>query len=215
MPARRKKKDAYHHGDLKRAVLDEAVALVGEQGTRSLTLREVARRLGVTPAAPYRHFADKEALLAAVAEEGYRMLAEQMSAATRAAGTDPRVRLAALGAAYLRFALLRPAHYAVTFGADRPPMESHPEMHDAATAANEVVAAEFVGLQQRGLVARGDVLDQTMFLWSMLHGLALLLPIGQLPPGWNVTAGSRALPELVERVVGVVVRGLAPRAGRK
>jgi len=114
--ASRGKRGRYHHGDLRRALLDAALAVLTEADSRALTLREVARRAGVTHAAPYRHFTDKEALLAAVAEEGFHTLSEAMREAMGRAGDDPVERLEALGVGYVRFALAHPAHFEVMFG---------------------------------------------------------------------------------------------------
>src|SRR5262249_52270729 len=98
-----KKRGRYHHGDLRRALLDAALGMLAREGGTALTLREVARRAGVTHAAPYRHFTDKQALLAAVAEEGFRMLSSEMASSAREA-TDPRQALQAIGTSYVRFA---------------------------------------------------------------------------------------------------------------
>src|SRR5260221_568336 len=108
MPRRAKK--SYHHGNLRRALLDAGLAAITEDGPERFTLRDVARRAGVSPAAPYRHFADKEALLAAVVAESAARLGEVMQAAV--AGTeDPLDRFRRTGIAYVRFAAERPAHF--------------------------------------------------------------------------------------------------------
>lgn len=101
-----------HHGDLRRALLDAALAMVGEGELVALTLRAVARRAGVSAGAPYHHFADKGALLAEVAREGFVALGEAQAAC---ADADPTQRLARMGAAYVRFALAHHTHYTVMF----------------------------------------------------------------------------------------------------
>src|SRR3954468_16224943 len=111
MPARR----SYHHGDLRRTLLDASLALVEEQGIGALSLREVARKAGVTHNAPYHHFPDKGTLLAAISEEGFALLAREMTAARAGARDDPRSRLEACGQSYVRFALKSPAHFRVMF----------------------------------------------------------------------------------------------------
>src|SRR5258708_6887496 len=108
------RKKSYHHGDLRRALLDAALALLEKSGVEALTLREGARRVGVTAGAPYHHFADKEAIVASVAEEGFVELGEAMAAARDAA--DPASRLGAMGRSYVRFAVAHPAHFRVMFG---------------------------------------------------------------------------------------------------
>src|SRR5262245_23788463 len=104
----------YHHGDLRRALLDAALEILAEGGAAGLTLREVARRAGVTHAAPYRHFEDKAALLAAVAEEGFRAVYAEMLARSERV-KDPVERLYQIGAAYVLFAVTHPAHFRVMF----------------------------------------------------------------------------------------------------
>jgi AcrR family transcriptional regulator len=117
MAARKQRpKNAPYPGDLRRALIDAALAAIAEDnGAGVLTLRGVARRVGVSHAAPHRHFVDKKALLAAVGEEGLRELRAQIEAA-RAGKRSSRARLRATGEAYLRFALERSSHYRVMFG---------------------------------------------------------------------------------------------------
>src|SRR5688572_15237261 len=107
----------YHHGDLRRALLDAALEILEEGGSSALTLREVARRAGVSHAAPYRHFADKAALLSAVAEEGFRVVYEEMISRS-AMCVDPVEKLNQVGVAYVLFAVEHPAHFRVMFGPD-------------------------------------------------------------------------------------------------
>jgi AcrR family transcriptional regulator len=105
----------YHHGDLRNALVEAALRLIAEHGAQALTLRAAARAAGVSPAAPYRHFADKEALLAAVAEDGFEKLSRRMRAAARGA-SDAAARLLAIGEAYVAFARAHSAHFHVMFG---------------------------------------------------------------------------------------------------
>src|SRR5205809_439421 len=106
---------SYHHGDLRRTLIDASLALVEEEGIGALSLREVARKAGVTHNAPYHHFPDRGALLAAIAEEGFGRLAQETAAARAAVPDDPLARLTACGQAYVRFAIASPAHFRVMF----------------------------------------------------------------------------------------------------
>ena len=110
---RRKPRDRYHHGDLRRALLDEALRTIQHEGVEALTLRTIGLRLGVSRTALYRHFADKRALLSAVATEGFRMLRERLVEAWGAGGVRG---FNATGVAYIRFAMANPSHYRVMFG---------------------------------------------------------------------------------------------------
>src|SRR5262245_20881721 len=108
----RKRRDRYHHGDLSRALVEEAVRTIQKAGVDALTLRRVGERLGVSRTALYRHFADKAALLEAVASEGFRMLRTELQQAWDA-HRGGRVGFEAEGAAYIRFAVAHPSHYRV------------------------------------------------------------------------------------------------------
>src|ERR1044072_6986199 len=112
--AGRKPDRPYHHGNLRRGLLDEALATIRTDGVEGLTLREIGARLGVSRTALYRHFADKRALLTAVATEGFRMLREQLVTAWQEGGRG-RAAFESMGVAYIRFAGDNPAHYRVMF----------------------------------------------------------------------------------------------------
>src|SRR5262245_24961000 len=105
----------YHHGNLRRALLDEALSTIRSEGVEGLTLREIGARVGVSRTALYRHFADKRALLTGVATEGFRSLRQQLVAAWDGGGRG-RAAFEAMGAVYVRFAIANPAHYRVMFG---------------------------------------------------------------------------------------------------
>src|SRR6185295_18921695 len=111
----RKPADQYHHGDLRRALLQAALRTIQKQGVHALTLRAVGEELGVSRSALYRHFADKAALLTVVAREGFRMLRLELEGAWERAGKG-RAGFDAMGEAYVRFAVAEPAHYRVMFG---------------------------------------------------------------------------------------------------
>lgn len=163
----------YHHGDLRRALIDVALELIAEHGPDGFTLREAARQLGVSHSAPYRHFADKDALLIAVAEAGFAELYRVGRAATDAAENSPRARLRAYGAAYLRFAIEHPSQYRVMFGrAISKPTPALREAGDLAFGLLEAQVAEVVG--------RVDVRDLAMAVMAGVHGLAMLALDGML-----------------------------------
>src|SRR6202045_4216685 len=120
----------YHHGDLRTACVSAALELLEEGGATALSLRAVARRAGVSPAAPYRHYADREALVSAVAALGYRELAERLAAAHRSPSTPEQ--LASVATAYVQFALERPALFRIMF---TEPCDRDNDERVAATAA--------------------------------------------------------------------------------
>ena len=108
-------KPSYHHGDLRSALLDAAVDIITELGPQQLTIREVARRVGVSHTAPYRHFADKDQLILAVVEQGFELMSQTMAEKKAAAPQDEINQFAASGQAYIDFALQHPAHYRIMY----------------------------------------------------------------------------------------------------
>jgi AcrR family transcriptional regulator len=171
----------YHHGDLRRALLDSALALIDAQGVEALTLRAVAGRVGVTHAAPYRHFVDKGDLLAAVAGEGFKLLSERTEIARDAAGPGPVGRLLAIGVAYVRFALDHPAHYRVMFGRGLADLPADHPFHTDASRAFGVLTGCIGELKAAGLMSAEAPDARAVLGWSTVHGLAMLLTDGLLP----------------------------------
>lgn len=183
----------YHHGDLRSAILGEARRRLAEAGPEALSLRDIARALGVSHNAPYRHFATREALLATLAAEGFRELTRRAAEAQAAAA--PQARLRARGVAYVGFAVDNPAVFRLMFS---PAVRGsgHAVLADAAlqsfASLREAVQAELAP-------ARPDA--ATLAAWSLVHGLAHLLIDGQLPPGMT---GGRSPAQLAEAVIGAM-----------
>ena len=165
----------YHHGDLRRALIDTALAMVTEEGAWNFTLREVARRAGVSHTAPYNHFEDKSALLAEVAALGFQSLRQTMDAAARGQPRSGRQALAGVGAAYVRFGVEHPAHYRLMFGAELADKARHPTLQAASDATFAVLTGVLERGQASGQVRRGAVRDQALAAWSLVHGLTTLL----------------------------------------
>jgi AcrR family transcriptional regulator len=167
------KKRAYHHGDLARALVTAALDVIAKRGPEAFTLREVAAAVGVTHGAAYRHFADKEALLAAVAEEGYRGLAQKLASAANATLADPspRGRIRALGGAYVEFAMARPAHYRVMWGPRVNEDGRFPSLEVAISEAFALVIAEFERGQAKGAFRTDEPSrDLAIAFWVAAHG---------------------------------------------
>ena len=162
----------YHHGDLRRALIDTALAMVTEEGAWNFTLREVARRAGVSHAAPYNHFEDKSALLAEVATLGFESLRQVMEAAAAAHPRSAREAFAGIGAAYVRFGVEHPAHYRLMIGAELADKSRYPALQAASEAAFRVLLTGVLErAQASGQVRRGPVHDQALAAWSLVHGL--------------------------------------------
>ncbi|RKE23655.1 TetR/AcrR family transcriptional regulator [Streptomyces sp. TLI_171] len=163
--------DSYHHGDLRAACLRAARELLEEDGSAALSLRAVARRAGVSATAPYRHYPDREALLSAVAAEGYRELATNLTAA-HPSPTTPE-ELAAVAVAYVRFALDHPAMFRVMFA---EPCDPANEDRVAATAAITQYVRDIV----HGVFPAADPEALSTAVWALVHGLAFLHLDGKL-----------------------------------
>lgn len=177
--ARIAKKAGYHHGDLQRTLVVAARRIIEKEGPAHLTLRGAAQLAGVSVAAPYRHFADKEALLAAVLAEGFQQLAAEQKAA-RAAQKKPEAQLVAVGNAYVAFAAANASVYRLMFG---PALNK--EEHPALLEAGQAALAELVGAvtvcAEAGLFAPSAKVEEVALAgWSLCHGLASLHTDGTL-----------------------------------
>jgi AcrR family transcriptional regulator len=165
----------YHHGDLRRTLIDTALAMVTEEGAWNFTLREVARRAGVSHTAPYNHFEDKSALLAEVAALGFESLRQTMEGAARGQPRSARQAFAGISAAYVRFGVEHPAHYRLMFGAELAEQASSPALQAASDATFAVLTSVLERGQASGQIRTGSVRDQALAAWSLVHGLATLL----------------------------------------
>ena len=187
------KRGTYHHGDLKRALTEAALQLVQEKGPKGFTLREVARRAGVSAAAPYRHFADKAQLLAAAATQGFVQLHETLDA-TVATTADLPEQVLAMGKAYVRWAVDHPDYYQVMFGSELDKTEN-PEVLIAGERAFADLLDTIVRCQGVGMLPAGDPREMAGPIWSLLHGVSMLTIGSDL-----ANVGIREEPEkLVER----------------
>jgi AcrR family transcriptional regulator len=161
---------SYHHGDLRRALLDAALELIRTSGPAAFTLRQAAVRAGVSHNAPYRHFSDKASLLAELAEEGSVALRKSADRAVAAAGEDPVERLRAVGLAYIRFAVAQPGHFRVMFGTVRSP-----ELVPSQGTTFELLVESITSCQTSGRFKQVEPLDIALPAWAVVHGLAMLL----------------------------------------
>ena len=180
----------YHHGNLRRGLLDEALATIRAEGVDRLTLREIGTRLGVSRTALYRHFADKSALLAAVATEGFRTLRQHLDAAWAEGGRN-RAAFEAMGTAYIRFAVGNSSHYRVMFGGSIDPKVCGPELAAEAAGAFQALVDALSSLQRAGVVRADDTLTTARYVWAVVHGVSMLAINGQLPDPASVDALTR------------------------
>lgn len=197
---------AYHHGDLRNALIEAAATLARENGPEAVVLREVARRTGVSPTAAYRHFADHAALIEAVKHRAFDELTAAMQTELAAIGdadslAAAQARLRAIGAAYVRFALAEPGLFRLAF--DRRDVPPPPYLGQWQNAAYQLLAETIDALAAHGAITPERRRFSEIAVWSAVHGLATLLVNGHL----------RAMPDdereaSLERLIEMVLRGL-------
>lgn len=200
-------KRGYHHGRLKDALLDAARTLLAERGPAGFSLAEAAKKVGVTAAAPYRHFSDRRALVGELARKGFEQFGERLRDAWGSGLPDPQTALTRMGDAYLLFAREEPGLYAAMFGdaknftGDQISGPSLKAIETLRTAARQV-------LRKRGALEAG-ARDLAQDIWIFSHGVAMLELAGHLQH--EQTGGDPAL--ILRRGVGAIVEMAARRAG--
>ena len=191
----------YYHGDLRSALIHTALGMVTEEGVWDFTLREVARRAGVSHMAPYNHFEDKSALLAEVAALGFESLRQTLEAAARGQPRSARLAFGDIAAAYVRFGVEHPAHYRLMFSAELAEKARYPTLEAANGAACAVLTGPLERGQTSGHARRMAIRDQALAAWSLVHGLTTLL-IDQRVSFLGVSTGEA---EQYARQVGMAV----------
>ncbi len=182
-PVRRliRSKQGYHHGDLRNALVNEGLKLLEQDGHPDFTLRDLARRVGVSAAAPYAHFLDKNALLAAIATAGFNRLRAALEGAIRneSALADQFLQM---GQAYVRFGMDHPALYELMFASEELPPErdGYPELKAAGQAAFGALTGMLERMQRQGFLRPGDPEADGLSVWAHVHGLASLIITGCL-----------------------------------
>lgn len=177
-----KPENQYHHGDLRNALIQAGLLVLSEAGVDGLNLRAVARRAGVSHAAPYRHFADKEALLAAMAEDGFQRLGQQISEALATTEGNWTKKIHVLGTGYIRFAVENRDAFRLMFSHVIAHRERHPALYVAAKSGLWALQRVIEAGQIAGEFVDSDVSSLTISVWSMVHGVATLLVEDQLAP---------------------------------
>jgi AcrR family transcriptional regulator len=194
----------YHHGNLREALVSAALDLIAEKGPAGFTFAEAARQAGVSPAAPYRHFRDRDALMADVARRGFERFEERLAGAWDQGRPSPLAALERMGSAYLAFAREEPAYFSAMFEAGLPIAE-HRQLHEAGDRAFAVLrnACEAI---VAGLPAarRPPAMMMALHVWSLSHGIASLFARGD--------AARRSLPmspeELLEAATLIYLQGV-------
>jgi AcrR family transcriptional regulator len=194
----------YHHGDLREALIQAALELIAEKGPVGFTVAEAARAAGVSPAAPYRHFRDRDELIADVARRGFARFEAELDQAWNNGLPDPLAAFNRVGKAYLAFARGEPAYYSAMFEAGLP-LHAYPDLVEAGERAFAVLRRAAEALAARLPAAqRPPGLMMGLHIWSLSHGIASLFARGD--------AARRKLPmsaeDLLEAGMLVYLRGL-------
>jgi AcrR family transcriptional regulator len=202
--SRRGESRGYHHGNLKEALIRAALELIGQKGPAGFTFAEAARWAGVSPAAPYRHFRDRDELLSNIAQRGFDLFGATLEKAWQDGWPDPFAAFERLGKAYLAFARTEPAYYSAMFEAGIP-LDTSAELTAAGERAFAVIRMASEKLIERMPPGqRPPASMMALHIWSLSHGIASLFARGD--------AGRRKLPmkpeELLEAGVLIYLRGL-------
>lgn len=172
---------SYHHGDLKNALIKAGVKILAKEGVSGLSLRKVAKQAGVSHAAPYSHFEDKQALIAAISTEGFKQLFKQIETARSMHLEDPSTLLKETARAYIQFALNEPDRFKLMFSSVIEKEKAYPDFV-AASQNNFRQLVEVVELcQQAGMLKPGESSLMAVSVWGSVHGLIMLILEGQIP----------------------------------
>ncbi len=205
------RKRSFHHGDLRRALQEAAVKIVNADGLQALTLRAVAERAGVSHPALYRHFRSKDALLAAIAEEGFRRLGATLAAAVKAE-KQPLDQFQAIGISYVHFALESRVHFRLMYGPELANRADHPSLQSASRQAFALLLDVVRACQAAGTVRSGDAVELALTAWSLTHGLALLILDRQVDDAGFTGARSE---RLIRNATSTLRDGLAHGAAKQ
>jgi AcrR family transcriptional regulator len=196
----------YHHGDLRNALIKAGQSLLAEEGLAGLDLRKVARRAGVSHNAPYRHFADKQTLLAAIAQAGFEELARQIQQALqKAEENDARTQLTTIARVYVQFGQEKPALMREMFSGLVLERKAYPSLYTASKLAFHQLLEVVEQGQVRGELLEGNSERPTLVFWSMVHGLTMLLIENQLPDNISNPA---SVERLVEEYATTLLEGI-------
>lgn len=201
-------KQSYHHGDLRTALIDAATEVIENQGPKALTIRAVAKLAGVSHGAPYRHFADKDALVLAVVERGFTLLEQTMERARDGAGEGAMEQFAASGQAYFQFARDYPAYYRVMFSGDLLSGSGDETFGHTSAGAFLDIKGFLRECQAMGVIRKEDELLQSIAIVSTIHGFVSLLNDNRIG---HLIEGQYSVEEVWEYLIKAVFEGLGER----
>ena len=191
----------YHHGDLSRAIKAATLAIIETEGLEAVSLRAIARQLGVSEAAPYHHFSSKDELLALLAADAYREFGERLTNAIEAAGKDPFHRLAALAKAYIGFGLEQRGRFRLMFGEHMLDLAARVEARPDGQATRQILRDAVAECLQ------GDTLDAISIertTWALVHGVTWLVAEAEI----RFENGAGGVEQLTEVAISILINGI-------
>lgn len=202
-------KSTYHHGDLKNALIQAGTEILSNEGVGALSLRKVASRAGVSHSAPYAHFSDKQALIAAISTEGFRLLYDRLLAAVEANRQPPAQMLVEVAHAYLMFALESPASFKVMFSGILEKEKEYPDFVEMSKKNFQLLVDLVQQCQAAGLLQSGAPEVLAVCVWSLVHGFTALLLDRQIPGAILDQYELKAL--LIQALNQITLADIAPR----
>jgi AcrR family transcriptional regulator len=205
-----KKSGTYHHGDLRRVLLETAVRVIDHEGLSALSLHALTRKAGVSSGAPYHHFASREELLVAIAEQGFELLVAEMRRACAEAGDDGAAQLYGLGLGYIRFATAHRGHFRVMF---RPELQADLASSPGVQGGEgfSMLKDAIVRCQEEGLAPVGDPMPLVLVCWTCVHGASTLWIDGSLGSK-HMMPDQEQLAQLISRTLVELIKGSAARS---
>jgi len=203
-------KEKYHHGDLKNALIEAGIGILSKEGVGALSLRKVARRAGVSHTAPYAHYADKQALIAAIAAAGYEKLYARISGLVQQYRDDPAQQLVEAAWAYMEFALHETDHFKITFSGVVEKEKDYPALVEISHQSFRLVVEIVEACQRAGILPEGPSDLLAVSVWGLLHGLVSLVLEGQVS---HTVLDRFSLKEMLVTSLNLMAQGrIDPRA---
>lgn len=195
----------YHHGDLRETLILAGIELLSERGSAGLDLRKVARKAGVSHAAPYRHFDDKGALIAAINEEGFTQLHESLQQAVNRAEGNPVEQLQNIGLAYVEFTINNPWLVREMFSGLTIDREAYPSLYTISKNVFHLIEQVILAGQESGIFNSDSSEELTCVVWSTIHGTAILIIENQMKP---ITSRPGGVQHLAQICVNSIINGI-------
>jgi AcrR family transcriptional regulator len=171
---------SYHHGDLKNALIQAGIKILAEDGINGLSLRKVAREAGVTHSAPYAHFTDKQALIAAISTDGHRKVYDRISKVLKAYPDDPLRQLIETAWTYVEFGFTEPDHFKIAFNASVEKEREYADLVEATKTTFNEFKQLIIRCQNAGLIDAGEPDLVAVTLWALVHGFVILIQGGMV-----------------------------------